>query len=105
MFTSLCDVHITINSTISDTWSQARAGTTSSVDFLKVAEAFSNEKNFTVWSDLLTNLASLSTIIQNTDSYANFKSFILRLLTPIVAYVGWDAHKGEGWYVTFSLLS
>jgi len=75
---------------------QARAGVASCVDVLKVAEAFSKETNFTVWSDLSSNLGGLSILYQTTEFNGNFKSFIRKLFTPVMATVGWDAAPGEG---------
>jgi len=63
---------------------------------LKVVEAFSSETNYTVWSDMSSNLASLSFLLQYTSFYDNFKSFVRQLYSPVMATVGWDAKDGEG---------
>lgn len=63
---------------------------------LKVVEAFSSEKNFTVWHDLSTNLSSLSLLLQYTSFHDNFKAFLRQLYSPVMASVGWDAKDGEG---------
>ncbi|KAL3855249.1 hypothetical protein ACJMK2_014465 [Sinanodonta woodiana] len=81
---------------LSDLFALARAGLLSSVDVLKMAEAFVNEDNFTVWSDLALNLALIATMLQYTDSYETYKVFGKALFGPIAAKVGWDALKGEG---------
>lgn len=74
---------------------QARAGEASTVDFLKVAQAFVNETNYTVWSDLLNGLATLSTLMQYTDYHANYLTYNCRLLADIAKNLGWDPVKGE----------
>ena len=74
---------------------QARAGEASTVDFLKVAQAFTNETNYTVWSDLLSGLALLSTLVQYTDYHADFKRYNCQLLAGIAAKLGWDPVSGE----------
>jgi puromycin-sensitive aminopeptidase len=66
------------------------------VDVLKVAEAFSAETNFTVWSDLSSNLGGLSLLFQTTDFNDNYRAFIRKLFTPVMATVGWDAKPSEG---------
>jgi len=63
---------------------------------LKVAEAFSNETNYTVWNDLSTNLSSLSRLLQYTSFHDSFKAFQRHLYSPVMATVGWDAKDGEG---------
>lgn len=68
----------------------------SCVTVLKVAEAFASETNYTVWSDLSTNLTSLSIILQYSDFHDNFKAFIRSLYSTIMANVGWDIKENEG---------
>ena len=75
---------------------QARAGICSTVDVLKVARAFENETNYTVWSDLATNLSDVSVKIQYTDQHDNFKSFIRSLFGNIANKLGWEKKDGEG---------
>ena len=43
---------------------QCRAGLTSAEDVLKVVQAFDNEVNYTVWSNLSGNLAGFRHILQ-----------------------------------------
>ncbi|KAI0228894.1 Puromycin-sensitive aminopeptidase [Lamellibrachia satsuma] len=78
-----------------DLFALARAGEASTVDFLKVAQAFVNETNYTVWSDLLNGLATLSTLMQYTDYHANYLTYNCRLLADIAKNLGWDPVKGE----------
>jgi len=63
---------------------------------LKVVEAFSSEKNYTVWSDLASNLTSLLLLLQYTSFHENYKAFLRQLYSPVMASVGWDAKDGEG---------
>ncbi|XP_069490760.1 puromycin-sensitive aminopeptidase [Ambystoma mexicanum] len=79
-----------------DLFSLARAGMTSTVEVLKVMEAFVNEPNYTVWSDLSCNLGILSTLLANTDYYEELQVFIRDLFSPIGQKLGWDPKPGEG---------
>jgi puromycin-sensitive aminopeptidase len=79
----------------SDLFALSRAGLASAVDVLKVAQAFENEKDFTVWSNLSSNISSLNTLLQNTDCRPALKKFIRKLFSKIAASVGWDAKPGE----------
>jgi len=63
---------------------------------LKVAEAFSNETDFTVWSDLSANLGGLSILYQTTDFNDNFKAYTRKLFTPVMGLVGWEPKADEG---------
>jgi puromycin-sensitive aminopeptidase len=74
---------------------QATAGVASTVDVLKVAEAFVNETNYTVWSDLTSNLGAISIILQYTDQHENYKAFNRKLYGTIGAKLGWNPKEGE----------
>lgn len=75
---------------------QAQAGLTSTTEFLKLAEQFSNETNYTVWNDLTSNMSSLSKLLQNTGFYSSFQAFCVKLYENIAQKVGWDPKVGEG---------
>ena len=75
---------------------QAQAGLTSTTEFLKLAEQFGNETNYTVWNDLTTNMSSLSKLLQNTGFYSSFQAFCVKLYENIAQKVGWDPKAGEG---------
>lgn len=77
---------------------QARAGVVSTVDFLKVAQAFLNETDYTVWSDLSAGLSQVWNLIEYTDHETQFKTFLVRLFSTISAKLGWDTHEGESRY-------
>lgn len=66
------------------------------MDVLKVCEAFTNEDNFTVWSDLNKNLSQIALLIQYTDYYTDYKSFAKKLFGPLGERLGWDAKPSEG---------
>ncbi|XP_027041940.1 puromycin-sensitive aminopeptidase-like [Pocillopora damicornis] len=80
----------------SDLFALAQAGLTSTTEFLKLAEQFGNETNYTVWNDLTTNMSSLSKLLQNTGFYSSFQAFCVKLYENIAQKVGWDPKAGEG---------
>ncbi|XP_062591652.1 puromycin-sensitive aminopeptidase-like [Saccostrea cucullata] len=80
----------------SDLFALARAGMISTVDVLKVVGSFVNEDNYTVWSDLASNLGQISILLQNTDGFEDFKAFNRRLFKPVAQTLGWDPKDGEG---------
>lgn len=65
-------------------------------DVLKVAQAFVNEPNYTVWSDLSANLSGLSIILQYTDYHDSFKTYICDLFSSVSNRLGWEPKEGEG---------
>ena len=75
---------------------QCRAGLVPGPEVLKVIEAFKNETNFTVWNDLIGNMADIGAILQYADCYQSFKAFCIELYGPIVNKLGWDPVEGEG---------
>lgn len=79
-----------------DLFSLARAGIISTVEVLKVMEAFVNEPNYTVWSDLSCNLGILSTLLSHTEFHEEIQGFIRDVFSPIGHRLGWDPKPGEG---------
>lgn len=59
-------------------------------------EAFVNEPNYTVWSDLSCNLGILSTLLSHTDFYEEIQEFVKDVFSPIGERLGWDPKPGEG---------
>ncbi|XP_071101495.1 puromycin-sensitive aminopeptidase-like [Haliotis cracherodii] len=78
-----------------DLFALARAGMAASEDVLKVAEAFINEDNYTVWNDLALNLSSMAVLLQYTDCYDLYKAFARDLFSQVAQTVGWDKKEGE----------
>lgn len=68
----------------------------STVEVLKVMEAFVSEPNYTVWSDLSCNLGVLSSLLSHTEFHDKIQEFICDLFTPIGQRLGWDSKEGEG---------
>jgi len=78
-----------------DLFALARAGLSSTVDVLKVAQAYKNESNYTVWSDLASNLAGISVLSQYTDFNDLFLKYQIQLFSAVAAKLGWDKREGE----------
>lgn len=66
------------------------------MEVLKLMEAFINEPNYTVWSDLSCNLGVLSSLLSHTDFHEEIQEFIRDLFTPVGLKLGWDSKPGEG---------
>ncbi|XP_040185729.1 puromycin-sensitive aminopeptidase [Rana temporaria] len=79
-----------------DLFFMARSGIISTVEVLKVMEAFVNEPNYTVWSDLSCNLGILSTLLSHTEFHEEIQGFIRDVFSPIGQRLCWDPKPGEG---------
>ncbi|KAL8585740.1 hypothetical protein ACOMHN_056369 [Nucella lapillus] len=79
-----------------DLYALARAGCYSAVEVLKVTEAFVNEDNYTVWSDLSGSLSSVALLLQHTDAYPEYKAFARKLFATVAKTVGWDPKPDDG---------
>ncbi|CAH3113617.1 unnamed protein product [Porites lobata] len=80
----------------SDLFALAEAGLASTTEFLKVAEQFTNETNYTVWNDLTANFNKLDIVLQNTGFYSSFQAFRVKLYEKIANKLGWEPKEGEG---------
>ena len=80
----------------SDLFALARAGLIPAVDVLKVAEAYINETDYTVWSDLTMSLSTQGLLIQHTDAVDDFKAYNRNLYSKVFQQVGWEAKDNEG---------
>ena len=65
------------------------------MEVLKVAEGYSKETDFTVWSDLTLGLSVIGIMLQYTEAQADFKNFMKSLYGPIARRLGWEAQEGE----------
>ena len=60
-------------------------------------KAYSNEPNYTVWSDLNAKIGVLNNLLWADEaSHGKFKKFTLDLFKPTADAVGWDPKEGEG---------
>ncbi|XP_077862985.1 puromycin-sensitive aminopeptidase isoform X1 [Saccoglossus kowalevskii] len=81
---------------INDMFALAKAGEVSTVEVLRLIDAYKNETNYTVWNDICSTLGSLSALLLHTDYHDNLKAFGRNLLSPIADKLGWEAAEGEG---------
>jgi len=69
-------------------------GTTPAV--LAFLEPFQAERNYLVWSQLLTSLGNIRSIFSSSASIsAALKTYTLKLVTPAVEALGWDFTESE----------
>jgi len=79
-----------------DAYALNRAGYLPVTAFLDLAEAYVEETDATVWSDLAANLGSLEGLLVDEPVYGRFQGFGRRIFEDVVRRVGWEARPGEG---------
>ncbi|XP_030829988.1 puromycin-sensitive aminopeptidase [Strongylocentrotus purpuratus] len=79
----------------SDLFALAKTGQASTVDVLKLFEAFENETDYTVWTELATNLGAIGVLLASTDHLVHLRGFAKQLFGKVYASLGWDAKDNE----------
>ena len=79
-----------------DTYALTRAGYKSPVEFLNIAEAYSNETDATVWSDLASNLSGFQALLEDEPFYNKFEAFGRHLFAKVAKKIGWVKQDHEG---------
>ncbi len=79
-----------------DAYALAKAGLLPVTRFLTLAEAYQNETDASVWSDLATNLREIEGLIANEPCLESFRAFGRRLFSPVAQRSGWEPQPGEG---------
>ncbi len=80
----------------SDAYALSRAGLLSIARFLSVAEAYKDETDASVWSNLATNLREIEAMIADEPCLEDFRAFGRRLFAAAARRSGWQARAGEG---------
>jgi len=76
-------------------FAMVKSGESSSVDVLRLLEAYRDERDFTVWSSIGNVMSKLNLIFAYTDSHEQFKAFGRHLFSGIGEHLGWDAKPDE----------
>ena len=79
-----------------DAYALSKAGFLPVTEFLALAEAYSDETDASVWSDLATNLTGLDALLAHEPYHPRFQAFARRIFQPVGQRVGWVARPGEG---------
>ncbi|CAF1025971.1 unnamed protein product [Adineta ricciae] len=71
------------------------AGHQSFVDYLELLLSYKEEDNFTVWKAIASTIGDLSSLLEYTDYFDQFKAYRLKLFSSIQQKLGWDAKENE----------
>lgn len=79
----------------SDAYALTKAGFIPVTHFLALAEAYQNETDASVCSDLAANLNSMDNLLSDETFHSSFQAFARNIFMPIGHKVGWDPRDGE----------
>ena len=79
-----------------DAFALSKAGLLPITRFLSLAEAYQNETDASVWSDLATNLRDIEGLIGEEPCLEAYRAFGRRLFGPAAQRSGWEPKLGEG---------
>ncbi len=65
---------------------------------LRLIGSFANETSYTVWESLASSVGSLARMFSSTDCNDDFRKFVLKLLAPSFARLGWDSKETDSKY-------
>ena len=80
----------------SDAYALTKAGHIPASAYLNLAEAYSNETDPSVASDLAACLNALDNLLSDEEFYTAYQAFGRSIFKPIGERAGWDARDGEG---------
>ena len=80
----------------SDAYALVKAGRIPASAYLNLVEAYSNENDASVASDLAAALNALDNLLSAEDFHTAYQAFGRRVFKPIGDRVGWDTRPGEG---------
>lgn len=80
---------------LDDLFAVVQSGESSTVDVLRILDAFKEEGDFTVWSSISNIMSKLNLLLAYTDHHDQFKRFGQHLFSSIAERIGWEAKEGE----------
>ncbi|KAL3276182.1 hypothetical protein HHI36_020900 [Cryptolaemus montrouzieri] len=80
---------------IDDMFALVQAGHASTVQILKLLQAFEDETDYTVWSSICGILSRVSVLLSHTDCEEAFQVYQRNLLRKISKRLGWDPQPDE----------
>lgn len=62
---------------------------------LSFVQAYTGERDYTVWADMSSKLQDFDVVLSNTDFYPLFEAFLRSLYSSVGEALGWDTKEGE----------
>lgn len=80
---------------LDDLSAMVQAGKASTVEVLRLMEAFQHEDNYTVWSSIANSIGKIGVLIGHLDIKDCFKAFGRSLFKDVEKRLGWDPKSNE----------
>ena len=81
---------------LDDMFSLISAGKASTVDGMRLLQAYKDEESYIVWNGVDNAISSLSSLLADEDYYEDYQRFVLHLYSSIKNKICWDEKEGEG---------
>lgn len=78
-----------------DSFALCHAGNISTLEYLKLLQAYKAETNYTVWSSISCSVSQLDILLANTNYREHFHSFGRKLYEKIFQTISWDKKPNE----------
>jgi puromycin-sensitive aminopeptidase len=78
-----------------DAFALMRAGYLPATQFLALAPAYAQEREYPVWSDLVGSMGWIANVLAGQALETQFNAFARDLLKPIVTHLGWEPRPNE----------
>jgi puromycin-sensitive aminopeptidase len=79
-----------------DAYALSRAGILPVTQFMSMANAYKNETDASVWSDLASNLRDIEQLIAEEPVHSAYQRFARELFSPAAGKIGWEPKADEG---------
>ena len=79
-----------------DAYALSRAGLLPVPQFLSLAQAYKNEDDASVWSDLASNLRDIEQLISDEAIHPAYQGFAREIFGSAARKIGWEPKPGEG---------
>ena len=83
---------------LSDYFESAKAGYISTLDALKLLNAYENEDNNAVWDVIAVNIASIRSEMKDEQLRKDMKPFVRNFVSKQLHRLGWEAKDGESYF-------
>ena len=81
---------------VADAAALASSGDATTAGFLSLIAGFKHERNFLVWSQILSSLGTIRSIFSSSERVSGgLKNFVSQLISPAVEAIGWDFKPDE----------
>ncbi|MDB5169657.1 MAG: hypothetical protein JWN82_53 [Candidatus Saccharibacteria bacterium] len=80
---------------LADAFETAKAGYSSSVDALKLLEAYRDEDSLVVWDIIASGIGSLKMVMNDDELRESLKPYIRQLVAKQLARLGWEEKPGD----------